>query len=297
MANRMTDAEIEEFLNRSDYDDNDESDAQEDVCDNSDHDSETEIEETDDEIAEYRSRSGHLWSDTYKSTKTRNHNIIRSSYSGPVGQALNCQHPIDCFNLFITSDILDLIVTHTNERIRINQKKYNKLESFIHETDRDEIEAFIGLLYLSGSVKSSKESISSLWRRDGLCKPVFPATMSERRFIFLMQNIRFDNSITREIRLETDKLAHIRIIWDIFRLKCSKYYVLSDSVTIDEMLRGFRQYMPRKPDKYGIKIFCMADAHSHYLYNAIIYTGKAINQPKNINISQEIVLKLTGNKI
>lgn len=247
MAKYITDAEIEEILNKSDFEDSDASDMEEDFCQNSDHNSETEIEaqsetedESNEEIVNYNSKSGIIWSDSYKTSKTRTHNIVRNSYYGPVGEALKCQTARDCFDLFITHRIIDLIVIHTNERIRINQKNYNKLESFIHETDSDEIEALIGLFYLAGSVRSSKESICSLWRRDGLCKPVFPATMSERRFKFLLQNLRFDDKQTRELRLESDKLAHIRLIWDIFQDKCSKYYMLSDSVTIDEMLRGFK---------------------------------------------------------
>lgn len=33
-------------------------------------------------------------------------------------------------------------------------------------------------------------------------------------------------------------------------------------------------YIPKKPAKYGIKIQCIADSATSYLYNAYIYTGK-----------------------
>jgi hypothetical protein len=36
----------------------------------------------------------------------------------------------------------------------------------------------------------------------------------------------------------------------------------------------FRMYMLSKPAKYGIKVMCLTDAHSSYLYNAYIYVGK-----------------------
>lgn len=32
--------------------------------------------------------------------------------------------------------------------------------------------------------------------------------------------------------------------------------------------------MPNKPKKYGIKVLCLADAKSSYMYNGYIYTGK-----------------------
>ncbi|XP_029900730.1 piggyBac transposable element-derived protein 4-like [Myripristis murdjan] len=51
-------------------------------------------------------------------------------------------------------------------------------------------------------------------------------------------------------------------------------------VTVDERLlhfRGkcpFRQYMPSKPGKYGIKIWAACDARTSYAWNLQIYTGK-----------------------
>ena len=51
-------------------------------------------------------------------------------------------------------------------------------------------------------------------------------------------------------------------------------------MTIDEMLapfRGrvpFRMYIPSKPDRYGIKIFCVNDSRSQYALNMIPYLGK-----------------------
>lgn len=54
-------------------------------------------------------------------------------------------------------------------------------------------------------------------------------------------------------------------------------------VTVDERLvpfRGrcpFKQYMPSKPGKYGIKIWAACDARSSYAWNMQVYTGKPID--------------------
>ena len=37
---------------------------------------------------------------------------------------------------------------------------------------------------------------------------------------------------------------------------------------------GFIQYMPKKPTKWGLKAFVLADAHTGYTYNWHLYTGK-----------------------
>jgi hypothetical protein len=52
------------------------------------------------------------------------------------------------------------------------------------------------------------------------------------------------------------------------------------SFTVDEQLipsRGcciFRQYIPSKPGKYGLKLFWCCDSDTAYLLNAEIYLGR-----------------------
>jgi len=76
-------------------------------------------------------------------------------------------------------------------------------------------------------------------------------------------------------------------------------YSLSESVTIDEMLRSFRgrcgfvQYMLKKPAKYGIKIFMLCDSANKYMSNAVIYSGKDPSGSITKNISSNIVLELS----
>ena len=108
--------------------------------------------------------------------------------------------------------------------------------------------------------------------------------MSLQRFRFLLRCLRFDDIRTRSIRKKTDKLAPIRDIFQGFVNKCSEFYQVSEQCTIDEMLekfRGkcsFRQYIPTKPGKYGIKIYSLADAQNFYTLNMEIYCGK---KPEN----------------
>lgn len=58
------------------------------------------------------------------------------------------------------------------------------------------------------------------------------------------------------------------------------YFVPSAEVTLDEQLiafRGrcsFRQYIPSKPAKYGIKIFALVDVHYPYTLNLEMYACK-----------------------
>lgn len=56
-------------------------------------------------------------------------------------------------------------------------------------------------------------------------------------------------------------------------------YMLSREIAIDETMIGFKgrlsfiQYiMPKKPTKWGMKAYVLADSHTGYMYNWYLYT-------------------------
>jgi len=42
---------------------------------------------------------------------------------------------------------------------------------------------------------------------------------------------------------------------------------------------SFKQYIPNKPSKYGIKVYVMADSKTFYLVSSNIYTGAGTHAP------------------
>ena len=99
-----------------------------------------------------------------------------------------------------------------------------------------------------------------------------------------MRFIRFDNKDTRQERLISDRLAAIRQVSDIFAKNCINTYYPSAMLCVDERMvsfRGrvkFRVYMPNKPDKYGIKLWSLADNDTKYIKNFEVYLGKIDNK-------------------
>lgn len=59
-------------------------------------------------------------------------------------------------------------------------------------------------------------------------------------------------------------------------------YTLSREVCVDESMIGFKgrlsfiQYMPKKPTKWGMKAYILADSKTGYLYNWYLYTGECL---------------------
>lgn len=238
-------------------------------------------------------------------TKSKEHgrkalarNIIHIS-SGPTAEARDKTDPLECFKVFFTPDIIAKITIHTNEEISRNRTKYADPDHYsLRDVDSEEIEAFLGILILTAALKDNHLPIKLLFNSD-YCGDRYRATMTERRFQFLIVCLRFDNKQTREERKKETKLAPISEIWDIFVQNCISSYRSSSYVTIDEQLIGFRgkcpfrMYIPNKPNKYGIKLVMMCDNSTKYMLNAIPYLGKGTvtnNQP----VADYFVQKLVG---
>ena len=96
--------------------------------------------------------------------------------------------------------------------------------------------------------------------------------------------MRFDDKAARAVRRLNDKLAAFHKIWDMFVEMCKSMYLVGTAVCIDEQLlpfRGrcaFRQYMPKKPSKYGIKIWMICAYATKYMMNVKVYLGKENNE-------------------
>lgn len=136
-----------------------------------------------------------------------------------------------------------------------------------------------------------------MWLDDGTACDFFRATMSIKRFLFLLRVLRFDDINTRDNRKESDNLAPIREIFESFVAHCNENYTPGEYCTIDEMLESFRGrckfrvYISNKPAKYGIKIYALVDAKTFYSSNLEIYAGKQPAGPFNLSNSATDVVK------
>ncbi|CAK1600420.1 unnamed protein product [Parnassius mnemosyne] len=204
----------------------------------------------------YKGKDGTLW---YKlparsNVRTRSENIV-SGTPGVKILARDAKTPLECFNLFVGESMLLDILIHTNVRIRRTRLGLNTSNDYAYaEVGMDELKAVIGLIYLAGLYKSARQNLQDLWCNDGTGIPIFAMTMSLRRFIFIVNHLRFDDVDTRQERLSQDRLAPFRKLFEEFVSRCQQHYTPFENLTLDEELvafRGrckFRQYLPNKPD-------------------------------------------------
>lgn len=218
-------------------------------------------EETHDE-AGWTTKNGKLvWSPTNEET-LRYLPAATGLIPGPTHYAVaRISDPISSFMLFLTDEIVQHIVVMTNQHGRRTLDAWRDL-------DADEIRAYVGLIVLAGVYRSKHESTVSLWsEKSG--RSIFRATMSHKRFRQISRAMRFDDKLSRP-RRQDDRLAAFRQVWDLWTSRLSMLFNPDRNLTVDEQLvpfKGrcrFRQYMPKKPAKYGIKIWAACDAKTSY---------------------------------
>ena len=79
-----------------------------------------------------------------------------------------------------------------------------------------------------------------------------------------------------------DRLYKVRPLLDAVVKNFQASYTPSENLSIDERFKGrlaFLQYMPKKPHKWGMKAWVLADSANGYVWNWNLYTGKEDNVP------------------
>jgi hypothetical protein len=123
-----------------------------------------------------------------------------------------------------------------------------------------DILVFTAVLLCRG-VFCQKMDLKSTWsEKYGL--PIIRASYSRNTFTTIMRIIRFDNKSERS-RTSSDNITMVREIWERFINNSQASLVPSKYLTIDEQLLlcktrcSFIQYMPDKPDKFGLKFWLL----------------------------------------
>lgn len=166
-----------------------------------------------------------------RNVRTRQQNIV-THLPGVRPAGKNSKTPKECFLLFLDDSIIEKIVTCTNFKIEKDADK-NKNDRTTYKTSTTEIKAFLGLLILSGLVKSGHQNLDDLWNVDKLGIDIFQTTMNLKRFRFLLNYIRFDDINSRHTRKQEDKFTAFR---DMLILKCSTATVRSITLFLNIVL-------------------------------------------------------------
>ena len=161
----------------------------------------------------------------------------------------------------------------------------------------DELDKFMELIVARGVICERTLPIKSIWDKSwGFF--LFNAIMPRWRFLRIIKFFRFDLKTEIRRNLEEKKFCLAYLLWNPFLENFQKAYDPNVNITIDKQLLfctascKFIQFMPNKPDKFGIKFWMAVDVESKYLYNGFSYLGKDWTRSGDASLPTNAVIKL-----
>lgn len=214
-------------------------------------------------------------------------------------------NPVQYFKLFFPEEAFELISNETNRYAEQFFDKPQELptSSRFHkwlDTDVEEIQAYIALQICMGMCQ--KNDLEEYWSKFWLTTTPFGEIMSRNRYEIITSFLHYaNNEMDRPVRndAEYDHLWKIRPLMQICEPRYLQVYGPRCELSIDESIvkfKGrvsFRQYLPAKPYKWGIKQFVLCESKTGYALRFLTYTGKGSLVPENgFTITESICLSL-----
>lgn len=203
--------------------------------------------------------------------------------------------PVDAYLLFLTDDLVDLMVTETNRYAdqliasRVLTRKF-RLRAWVPTTSA-EIKKFLGLILHMGVNVLPETSL--YWSKSVLYENnLVPLTMERDRFQLLLRMFHFaDNSLPH-----TGRFYKVKPLFDKIVQRFQEVYKPGEEVVIDESMvpfRGrifFRQYIPGKRHKYGLKLYKLCTTEA-YILNLELYCGVS-EKYQSLGKTESVVARL-----
>jgi len=246
--------------------------------------------ESDAELIEDNTQCNETW--TSKNFTPKIHQFF-SKNSGLKKKIGKSSKIIDYFELFICQELVEYIVDETNYYSA--QKSNNNMDTQ-KITTLEEMYCFFALSLLM--TRNKKLALHEYWSTDKyLRSSIFSEIMTRDRYLWILQMIHF----TRQQGSADDRLYKISDIINMLRKSfCDTFYPY-EKVCIDESLMlykgrlSFKQYIPSKRNRFGIKSYILCDCKTGYVQDLIVYEGRSTiteSDISGIGKSGAIVLSL-----
>ena len=208
--------------------------------------------------------------------------------------------PLEVLKTFLTDEIMNDIVTYTNEYAellklldpvieRMNESRRSLFNLWTPLTF-DELWVFVDIIIMMGIIE--KPHYHMYWTKDHIFStPIFSRVMRRDRFEQIRKMIHFVDPVNED---PADSLTKLSSFLDHMAEKFKNNYIPEKNIAVDEYLslwKGrlhFRVYIPNKRERYGIKIYMCCESDTGYLYSFIVYTGADTKYtPPNVILPKE----------
>ncbi len=199
------------------------------------------------------------------------------------------------------TDVLDEVVKETNRYAQdfITDFPNSPCATRWNPINRATLQAFIAVILFMGMVKLP--TLAMYWSTHWLFNFPIADIMSRDDFFDILRFLHCANNAVAIARglPGYDRLFKIRNVCNMFVKNWQRNYYPKREVSIDECIIGFKgrtflkQYNPKKPHKWGICVWSLAEATTGYSYGWQIYAGKnhMIN-PSGHGATYDIVMNL-----
>ena len=211
--------------------------------------------------------------------------------------------PVDYFERTFPTDFLESLCVETNRYYAEwaqNPNANEQIKKAFTDVDIAEMKAFIAILIMMGL--SRRRSYKSHWSTHWLLDmPGLRSVMTRDRFFAILLFLHVADNSVAIARGEPghDRAYKIRPMIRSLVAAWQAAYSIEKAVSIDECMIAFKghvfmlQYMPKKPNKWGLKGWVMAGSETGYAYNWALYTGKEEGGAEATGLGQRVVVGLT----
>ena len=182
------------------------------------------------------------------------------------------------FDIFIAFQVWDRLIAETDRYAQQQLGAHPPAPTAPRWSppSKEQMKAFFGLLFTMGIMKLP--SRKDYWSTTSLFRTEVASIMSRNRFNALWRYLHLqDNTVNPPAR---DPLWKLRWLLDHLNRQFQDAYLPYGVVSVDETMVknksrfAFKQYMPMKPTKWGVKVWTLAEASTGYAYNFQVYTGR-----------------------
>lgn len=197
--------------------------------------------------------------------------------SGVVGLQ---NYPETCTELYIfqklfTDEIIDFIVTETNKQYQYivshaPPSEQSRLKNWLPLSPK-EFKMFLAVTMLM--VHNKKIALEHYWSTDPLQSNSIPTYMSKNRYFNILRVLHFSDNTLPPLQ---GRLTKIKDLVDLFRKSFFRNFRPFRKLCIDESLLlfkgqlGFKQFIPSKRSRFGIKTYLLCDCETGYVLDSVL---------------------------
>ena len=219
--------------------------------------------------------------------------------------------PVDYYRLFVTDSLLQNVLDETNRygeqyveahQDHLTDHPRERAHNFVkRKFSMSELLRVIVLIITMGIVDlpSLKDYWSTSWP---FCTSHFSKLLSRDRFFLFLKFLHLADNTQQAARDQPgyDKFFKIRPFMDPLISSFQEMFVPQKQLSIDEAMISFKgrlsflQFLPKKPKKWGMKVWALADSKMGYVWNWKLYCGKEDKEGPEPLGERVVVGLLTG---